>query len=245
MRKLLIADSSQEICERIYHALHNDFEILCCSDGEDFMDILCSFQPDILALDLCLSGADSLGMLQAAYIAGIRPHTIVMANCFTEYVLQILESINICHLMRQPCAVSAVISRICDVALHLDVSAGMVSELERSIHTTLMSLNFRRTGGYQYVVYALLEICGAGHYGAVMQMYAALGEQYGSTATQVEKAIRDSIRNAWNNRRESVWRLYFPVGRQGSVPCPANSVFLTQVAARLLENGPLPIPKAQ
>lgn len=46
---------------------------------------------------------------------------------------------------------------------------------------------------------------------------------------QVEKSIHAAIQEAWENRNEYIWSLYFPIGKAGMQECPSNKDFLMAI----------------
>jgi hypothetical protein len=59
--------------------------------------------------------------------------------------------------------------------------------------------------------------------------------QCGGTATQVEKAIRDSVESAMKNHDPRIWRMYFAAGRNGSVKKPSNAEFISGIAFCIMD----------
>ena len=63
-RKILIADPSESFCVALTDALRGAYQVRSCREGNEALGILQSFRPDILILDLMLSGVDGITLLQ-------------------------------------------------------------------------------------------------------------------------------------------------------------------------------------
>lgn len=66
-------------------------------------------------------------------------------------------------------------------------------------------------------------------------VYPAVSKICGGTSERVERAIRNAIKKAYQNRDEQVWRYFFAPGRNGMVSCPSNGEFLRRMTL-CLEN---------
>ena len=72
-RKVLIADSSEDFRCALADTLHGIYHIRTTADGNQAMQLLRSFLPDILIVDLMLPGLDGITLLQHSAESGIRP----------------------------------------------------------------------------------------------------------------------------------------------------------------------------
>lgn len=63
-------------------------------------------------------------------------------------------------------------------------------------------------------------------------IYPAIGKMYESRPgqLQIEQAIRSAIHEAWIDRDERLWRLYFPADQNGYVKKPSNAEFISGIA---------------
>ncbi len=236
MQKVLIADPLQEFCDELRSCLQVNYEVYTCTDAETLEDILYGVQPDALVVDLMLPGKDTLSVLRAAYAAGIRPQILAM-SCFTsQYVSVVLQNLDTAYFLRKPCPVQEVATRLVDMDRHAQATFDEASAIDSGIDAILMSLNFSRNrSGWPLLVEALRYMGNARGRCQMRDVYAAVISVYGGSVTKIEKAIRDCIIMAWKNRNETVWKRYFPIGRDGRVPRPSVSTFLNHVAIRIQE----------
>ena len=117
--KLLIADDGDEFRQALAETLSKSYIVRTCRSGNQALDLLRSFRPDILVADLILSELDGLTMLQLATDGGIRPKILVTSSHFSPYVQTALERLQVDYIMRKPCSVQAVACRVADFAAEL------------------------------------------------------------------------------------------------------------------------------
>ena len=67
-------------------------------------------------------------------------------------------------------------------------------------------------------------------------IYPTVGKLYTppARAYQVERQIRTSINEAWENRDEQIWGCYFHAERDGVIRRPTNAEFISRVARFVL-----------
>ena len=81
--KLLIADDEDIIRKGIvkYIALHTErFLIYEAENGQEAIDLLMKYQPDIMLLDIQMPLKDGIEVMQAAKNAGLHPITIILSG---------------------------------------------------------------------------------------------------------------------------------------------------------------------
>ena len=233
MHKLLIADPSQAFSSAVRKQLKNDFLIKVCEDGERALSLVQSFEPDIFLVDLTLPGLDGLTVLESLYNVGSMPVVVVISPNFEDYVLARLEKLRVHYMFRKPCRLGAVVGGLLDVSRQLEMQTDTVEDPMEHINRILPALGFRMGSTRQCCMVTALRLRYQGLEGSITKcLYPAVGKYCGGNTGQVEKAIRDSIRYAWNNGSRELWNLYFPPGNAGP-KCPSNDVFIDRIVAIL------------
>ena len=100
MPKLLIADSSEPFTDALCRVFCNEFNLQVCHDGETALELLLSFQPDVLVLNLMLPFKDGLTVLQeSAHKPGV-----ILAICpyVNAYIEQAAVSLGVQYIMIMP-----------------------------------------------------------------------------------------------------------------------------------------------
>ncbi|MBO5316920.1 MAG: response regulator [Oscillospiraceae bacterium] len=233
--KLLLADSSEMFCAALKTQLERSHEVQICHDGLTVAQILFDNCPDLLVLDMMLPGLDGFTVLQTLRDTGRCVPVIVLANRLTQFEYNWLQSLQVDSVLIKPCTICETMMRIQEVARYhngREACASAGGTLER----ILLSLGLRMNlAGYEYVSLASQFLSEDPGRTLTKEIYPAVAAVCGATPQSVERAIRTVIRDAWMRRNENVWRLYFSVGRDGSIPCPQNGTFLMRIAGCLMQ----------
>lgn len=231
MHRLLIADSGGMLGKTIEKQLRDLFLIETCDDGEQALDLIYRFEPDIILLDLQLPVIRGLDVLQMLRSVGLDTKVIAITTLTDDYICRALGELQVSNLFLKPCVVGTVTACICDISYQLHNGQQGDWCVENETDRILLTLGFRMgPARYAYVYDAVL--CKyrdpAGY--VTKCLYPKVAKHFGGTASQVEKAIRDAIKDAWKNGNRAVWQMYFPPDKDGEIPCPSNEVFLARVA---------------
>lgn len=223
MKKLLIAADSRIFVELLQESLTQQFEVMVCHDGLEAVQLLRDFCPDLMVVDLMLSGIDGIGVIKMAHSAGIRPQVVACSAYITDYVTAALEQMNTACLIRLPCDHRYVAARILDVAGWQEPEMGK----DRELRNILAVLGFRLNhAGYLVTEACVQQYIRDPRQTLSTQLYPAVACAFGSTQAQVERALGRAVEAAWKVRDEQVWRIYFPTGKNGKVYKPSNAQFL-------------------
>ena len=232
--KLLIADSNDEFRESLAQILGKGYCVRSCRSGAQALELLRSFHPDILVMDLMLTELDGLTLLQMAIQAGIRPRVLVTANYFSPYVRSVLARLEVDYCMQKPCSLQAVSCRIADFAAETaPVAAAEISE-DDLVASMLLQLGFgAHLDGFRYLCKAIPLFRADTGQAITKELYVAVGEIYNKDARQVERSIRSAIENAFKRRSDAQWAQYFTPGPGGVVPKLSNGKFIAHLSQRL------------
>lgn len=245
MTKLLIADSDNILAQAISRQLRGEFEILQCDNGETALKYMRKYQPDILLIDLHLTRVDGLEVLRTIRSCGLSTRVVATTYVESAYLLNELSQLQVSNLYKKPCSIGAVVSCLRDMRLSGDTEEWSES---REANKILLELGFRMGLARYHCVYQALLLKYQGEDGGITKcLYPKVARLYGGNTAQVEKAIRDAIKDAFSQGNPSVWQMYFPPGRDGVTSCPSNEVFLARIAYALQERFAMRMPckKAQ
>lgn len=237
-KKLLIADAGEEFRMALQEYLQDSYFIRLCREGNETLQALESFKPDVMILDVMLPGVDGVTLLQRAEERGL--HTTVMATIRfqSDYVLDALERLDVGYVMAKPCEISAVAVRLEDMLAEKQEKIEEVSQpdLCTLVDNALRELSFQTaTHGYPTVREAVLEAIRQPNQQVTKTLYPAVGKICGGSEKQVEHAIRRMITRAWAYRDQAVWDRYFGIGAEGTVTeCPKNKKFILTLAERIV-----------
>lgn len=232
MLKVLLADKSVAFSKGVAEELAVFFQVRVCKNGKEALEEYLAFRPDIIVLELELPELDGVGVLRTLRGAGHRVPVLAMTGSFdTSYVRQNLMRLGVEFVLPKPCAVSAVVARLQEMACIITDSEWTVNDKATSL---LLHLGFSAKGvAYRYIHDALCMLAADKELYLTKVVYVEIGKRYGTTKEAVERAIRCAIEKAWENRDEQVWRCFFAPGNDGRVGKPSNAVFLHRMVIAL------------
>ena len=245
MRRLLIVDSGCYLADAVKRQLTDRFDIKHCDDGQKALECICAFSPDIVLIDLHLPKINGLDLLYALRNTGNTAKVIVISGFVDTYVVNRLADLEVTQLFLKPYGINAVISSICDVAFALEFPCEGSWCVENEIDRILCSLGVRiGPSRYSYLCQGILRKYEQPNASVTKCLYPEVAKLLGGTATQVEKAIRDAIKDGWRNGNEQIWNLYFPsVG--GERRCPSNEQFLARIGNILQQKARVKMPESR
>ncbi len=233
--KLLIADDSDEFRQALAEALSKSYIVRACRSGDQALDLLRSFRPDILVTELMLPELDGLTMLQLAMDAGIHPKVLVASSHFSPYIQAALERLQVDYTMRKPCSLQAVVCRVADFAAELIALPPTSYDPEDLITNVLLRLGLgAHLDGFRYLLTAIPLYAHDRNQAITKELYVAVAEVHDKDPRQVERSIRSAIDSAWKRRTDKIWAEYFTPGPDDSVPRPSNGRFIGQLTLLLM-----------
>lgn len=224
MRKLLIADRSDDQCAVLKKALQKDFAVSTCNDGLTALTLIKGMRPDALVLDLSLPHLDGLTILQE--LQGSLPAAILATTDFTSgYVQHRAVELGIGYIMLRPFHPRC----ICGHILNLLNYAGSAAAQPQSVTAARLS----RLGlssshdGYQQLLVGIPLFAQDPSMRLGKELYPAIASVLGNaSAKAVEHTVRTAIEAAWSKRDAGVWEEYF----SGCEKCPNNKKFISRLA---------------
>lgn len=234
MPKLLIADVGEEFRQTLADQLRGTYRIRVCKEGQETLEMILAFKPDVLVLDMMLPGLDGITILDEVRKTGFRPMVLATTKLPSDYLIRSAERLEVSYLMVKPCEVKATADRIRDMMKHLHAPDVTKPEPRTEVSNVLLALNFStKLRGYAYLREAILEMMNRPGQSVTKELYPTVGKICGASGTQVERSIRSAIEKAWQQRDEEVWRIYFRPNAQDKLKRPTNSEFITALADQL------------
>lgn len=236
VRKILIADGTDEFREALTEALQGAYHVCSCKDGLEARSLLRSYRPDILVLDLFLPGLDGISLLHSAIEADICPMVLATGRFISDYMTDALSRLGVEYIMRKPCDLRGTIDRIQDLAHRIHPSVISHPDPRNQITSLLVLLGVPANfDGYSYLREAVLLIGENRNMSITKELYPAVANLFttGVDGKNVERSMRNAIERAWTNRDDRIWQMYFSPGRDGMIPKPSNSQFIHALADSL------------
>lgn len=236
--KLLIADGNEEFRLALAQALRGAYYVRSCETGKEALELLHSYRPDVLVLDLMLPELDGISLLQSAVAAGIRPMVLATTPFLNDYVLDSAEKIGVGYMMRKPCDIRATVARIADLSQRLQPPSVSQPDPRTNVTNLLLSLGVpTKLHGYAYLREAILLMAKDPGQSITKELYPTVASLCGCEPKHVERSSRNAIAAAWRHRDDRIWQLYFQPGPDGIIPRPTNGAFISRLADSLHLNG--------
>lgn len=236
MSRMLIMSSSGAFCNRLKDLIPEEHEVLICPVASEMFDAVGSLRPDLLIIDMDIAGMDSLFLLENARNAGLRFKLLVLGTPPSEYVMQRLNKVDVSHYMCKPCCAQQVAVRA--VSICLEEEEDLVTPNPVRVELVLMNLGFHQhLNGYPALVWGVYSYWKNPFQSFTKDLYQEIAAHCGDNWKNVEHAMRSCIGKAYARRNESVWRLYFPAGRDGKVAHLTTAEFIACVAGHLRRAG--------
>lgn len=227
MRKLLIAECNDELRFALAELLGEHYHVCVCRSGERALELLRSFSPDIIYIDLMLPQIDGITVLQTAIQEGIRPAILASIGLESPYISEALEKLQVDYVVKKPCAVRVIAKHIEEISLALQAGPAQRHNTPGDLADVLLALNLgSHRDGYHFLIYGVPLFAQNTQQTVTKELYPAIGKQFGKSGAQVERSIRSAIHSAWKTRNEDIWRQYFTPAPDGSIPRPTNSQML-------------------
>lgn len=207
-RKLLIADSNEAFCTALEAVLQDEFCIQIAFGGNEAVALLEQFKPDVLVLDVMLSGLDGIRVLEYAARNGHKLKTLVATSVRSNYIFAKLTQLEVSYVLLKPCDLEITAERVRDISE--DVTPVTAGNDEQKITEILLQLGVNpKHNGYHYLCTAVEFYAADNAQSLTKELYIAVGAVYGVGGQQVERSVRAAVEAAWKRRNEQVWQQWF------------------------------------
>lgn len=233
--KLLIAEGTEDFRLALAELLQGMYAVQECADGNQALEFMHSFMPDILVLDLMLPGLDGISLLQTAADAGLTPMVLATSRFVSDYVMDAVDRLGVQYLMVKPCDIRATVSRIGDLSKRIKQPQLFTQPDPRTyVSNLLLTLGIpTKLKGYGYLREAIQLMARDPDQSITKELYPAVANICGGAAVHVERSIRSAIAAAWEKRDEQLWQQFFPADGDGTTHRPTNAAFISRLADSL------------
>lgn len=229
MLKVLIAEENEEFRCALAEKMRGLYQVRTCRNGNDALELLRDFRPDVLVLDLMVPGLDGISLLQSAASAGFRPAVLATTRYLSDYIFESLNTLGVGYLMLKPCDVHATVCRVADMTQRISGPLFSNPDPAAAVSNLLVSLGMpTKLAGYRYLREAILLMAEKPGQSITKELYPAVGKRCEASSVQVERSIRSAILAAWCRGDRQLWKLYF--GQAGLTEKPTNAAFISRLA---------------
>ena len=238
--RVLLADAADEFRHMAAEMIQQeaDMEVVGqTGDGEELLRMVRSLRPQVLVMDLVLSGLGALAQLGQE-----RPRVLVLSAFARSVFNDRLPELGVDYFMLKPCRLTALVERIRQLAqtegseVRNNREEPTRQRLEREITAIIHEIGVpAHIKGYQYLREAIglavedMEVINA----VTKVLYPAVAKKFGTTASRVERAIRHAIEVAWDRGDLETLQKYFGYTVSNAKGKPTNSEFIAMIADRI------------
>jgi len=232
MKKVLLILESDNTRKQLEKSLVN-CQVETCN-AQDAAEVIARFRPDALVLDLFLPGADGLYLLESCQNL-LPPVVLPLSLLITDYIQLRAAQLGAGFVIRKPCSVEYIASRLEDMLLLQDTPE--LTDCGEIVDQFLINFPFHgKPRALSLLRTAILMTLRDPDCLLTKEIYPALSQEYGASRDAVDQAIRRLIRKAWARRLQNpaAWDSVFP----GCSTCPTNGQFLAAAALYLRKKYP-------
>ncbi len=243
--RVLIADTSEEFRTILADALSGEPDITVTGATGDAGEalLLCrEAAPDVVVMDLVLSGMDGLELLRELSKLTPGPRKLVLSSFGASMASHVAEC-GADYFMAKPVSPATAAERIRQLALGgapFLVERGGQTGTQESLESTVTSIIHEigvpaHIKGYQYLREAIMiavedmDVINA----VTKVLYPEVARRFNTTASRVERAIRHAIEVAWDRGDLETLQKYFGYTVSNAKGKPTNSEFIAMIADRL------------
>ena len=211
--KVLIADTNPQFAQDLACAINaqQDLEVVkICTDGDQVLRSIKELLPDVLLMDVALPIVDGMGVMETLNTFGRNDlRVIILSSINSDIITTKIMSMGAFYYMLKPVDTGIVLSRIRQ-SLIAEIPAGSKVSAEHPVTSKELEIAvtklMREIGipahikGYQFIREAILlsikdyDIINS----ITKQLYPTIANQYSTTPSRVERAIRHAIESTWN-----------------------------------------------
>jgi len=239
-KRILIADASEEFRQMLADMLTEESDMTLVGqtgDGEELLDLIARTAPDVVVMELLLTGMDGLEVLEK--MGERKPKVLVLSAFGNANLAEEVSSRGAAYCMLKPCRMTALMERIRLLAedhVQEEEDDGSALALERRVTAIIHDIGVpAHIKGYQYLREAIMLVVeDMDAINAVTKvLYPAVAKKFGTTASRVERAIRHAIEVAWDRGDLEVLQKYFGYTVSNTKGKPTNSEFIAMISDRI------------
>lgn len=219
------------------------------SNGEDALQKIGKYHPDVVLLDIWLSKLDGIQLIKGARSLSYRPDNppafIVLTSVKSLDIINDVGEAGADYCMIKPFDYNGLYERIIKVnkarlpdimTPRITTPAKPNNDLEAQVTKIIHQIGVpAHIKGYQYLRTAILmTIDDSDIINSVTKiLYPSVAKKYQTTSSRVERAIRHAIEVAWDRGDVDTLNSYFGFTIQNNRGKPTNSEFIAMIADNL------------
>ncbi len=242
--KVILADAGEEFCERTALMLRDKGFDVCATetDGNRLLHSIEMYQPQVVILDLALRSLDGFQVIRQTESLHLpHPPAFIILTSFTSNdVMRDAAQSGASYFILKPFDIQALCDRItqCAVSVNREDRPGEIDPAKLEVRITEVILDVgipAHIKGYRYLRSAIMMAVNdiSMMSGVTKILYPTIAEQYSTTPSRVERAIRHAIEVAWDRGNIDTLHNLFGYSINTAKGKPTNSEFIAMIADKL------------
>ncbi len=235
MQSMLIIEASEDLRLALHEAMHRQYDITACSDGETGLKLLCEKKPYILLLDLDLPLLDGLELLRKSEY--LPPVILVLGRYISGYAAQCLRDLGVGHFLYTSTPIANIVRHVAQLVTWRELPNPFDHDPQFVTAKHLRKLGIPvHLSGYQQLKVSIPLYAQDTSQNLQKEVYRETARLLGyDNDGQIERNVRTAIKAAWQVRDRGIWEDYFPPNGLGEVHCPESKEFIARLAEILAE----------
>lgn len=246
--RILVAEANAVFAEELKREILADRDLILLDlarDGPQAVDMALRLKPDLLILDLLLTGLDGLEVLRLVKEAKLNCR-VLMSSAFTnDTILQLCSQGGADFFVSRPCEAAALLRwarRLAPASPSLYSRSAAQNacpvlpdreDLERQVSQCLREIGVPpHLNGFRYLREAVLltlydmDLVNS----MIKKLYPLVAERFDSAPVRVERSMRSAVNAAWQRGDPKVLFHYFGATLSAGKASPSNAHFIAMLA---------------
>ncbi len=245
--RLLIVDDNHELASQISQFMNSQQEIEVvgiAENAKEALEMVKLLHPNAIVADLIMPESDGFFLLEkiASGEYGEIPKIIILSAISSENLYARAIALGATYYMNKPFVMETLYQRILDFfdlrSLNLQKKTTLVKSksLDERITSIFLSIGIpAHIKGYQFLKEAIKIVIKEPEMinSITKQLYPTIAQNFETTSSKVERAIRHAIEVAWNRGRIENLNTIFGYNIYTKNDKPTNGEFIALIADRL------------
>lgn len=247
MKKIsvLMIDDNKQLVDMVkeYFSSHAVISLdLVANDGVEGLEVINNHlgEFDLILLDLIMPKKDGISVLEEIKDKKEIPKIIVLTSYNTPEIIRKVSSLGVNYFMLKPFELPELERKILECTNEIKTSAKTLdlyhNNLQIAITNVLHELGVpSHIKGYAYIRQSIIEVFFHPDVigGITKELYPKIAEEFNTTVSRVERAIRHAIEVSWNRGNWDLMQEIFGYSVDIDKAKPTNSEFIVTVADKL------------
>ena len=242
-----IADPSEDMRRVLIETLSReaDFRVAGgAGDGAAALDLVRRTNPDILIMDVIMPKIDGIGVLAELNRSKTKSPAVVITSAFSnDQIVESVMNLGAVYFLHKPYDIRQAVDRMRQLMgrqktdrVVLTRAGRPEQSIERMVTEIIHEIGIpAHIKGYQYLREAIiLTVNDMDIINAVTKvLYPTVAKKFETTASRVERAIRNAIEVAWDRGDLETLQKFFGYTVSNIRGKPTNSEFIAMIADRI------------